>query len=146
MTAITHTRSGALRLTLQPISAPVVFLLFTISPFLILLPFSSLSPSCHTSEKKKRNWQHRREIDVMKNNWDISMSHLLCGFGHPRSPQRGSGLSVAIGGILQISQQLSEGYRPSASPTSLPHKLTPPGTSSTPSFGPNSVSVTLDFL
>lgn len=55
-----------------------------------------------------KNWRHRREIDVMKNNCDISMSHLLCRYGHPLSPQRGSRLSVAIGGILQISQQLSE--------------------------------------
>lgn len=35
-------------------------------------------------------------------------AHLLCRYGLPRSPQHGSRLSVAIGGILQISQQLSE--------------------------------------
>jgi len=71
-------------------------------PFFLL---SLFPPHLVTFQK---NWQHRREIDVMKNNWDISMSHLLCCYGHPLSPQHGSGLSVAIEGILQISQQLSE--------------------------------------
>lgn len=74
-------------------------------PFFPIFSLSSLSPSCHIFLK---NWRHRREIDVMKNNWGISMSHLLCHYGHPRSPQHGSRLSVAIGAILQISQQLSE--------------------------------------
>ncbi len=99
----------ALRLTLPAscISELVVFFLFAISviplpPLLFLFP-----PRLHLVTFLK-NWRHRREIDVMKNNWDISMSHLLCRYGHPLSPQRGSRLSVAIGGILQISQQLSE--------------------------------------
>lgn len=100
----------ALRLTLPVlcISKLIVFFLFTLFIpcsdffFFFLLPVSILSHFW------KKNWWHRREIDVMKNNWDISMSHLLCRYGHPLSSQQGSGLSVAIEGILQISQQLCE--------------------------------------
>lgn len=107
-------RASRLTLPASCTSRLVVFFLLSISFihfFFSPLPsFSSLSPSCHISAKKKKkeNWRHRREIDVMKNNWDISMSHLLCRYGRPLSPQRGSALSVAIGGVLQISQQLSE--------------------------------------
>lgn len=82
-------------------------------PQYLLYPFFPISlffspPPCLHLVTFLKNWRQRREIDVMKNNWDISMCHLLWRYGHPLSPQRASRLSVAIGGILQISQQLSE--------------------------------------
>ena len=104
--------------------------------FIPPFPLSLFSPPRLHLVTFLKNWQHRREIDVMKNNWDISMSHLLCRYGHPLSTQRGSRLSVAIGGILQISQQLSEvTSQVHRWPHSLP-SFTPPGTSSTPKFDP----------
>lgn len=110
-------RASRLTLPASCTSRLVVFFLLSISfihffflpTSFVFLPVSILSHFCKKKRKKKKeNWRHRREIDVMKNNWDISMSHLLCRYGRPLSPQRGSALSVAIGGVLQISQQLSE--------------------------------------
>lgn len=105
-------RASRLTLPASCTSRLVVFFLLSISFIHFFSPhFLRFPPCLHLVtilQKKKENWRHRREIDVMKNNWDISMSHLLCRYGHPLSPQRGSALSVAIGGVLQISQQLSE--------------------------------------
>lgn len=70
--------------------------------------FSSLlfPPSCHISEKSgstgvKLMWWKTTGISL----WAICFA-LMATLS--RSPQRGSRLSVAIGGVLQISQQLSE--------------------------------------
>lgn len=106
---------------------PALFFLLLFHPCLHLVTFL-------------KNWQQRREIDVMKNNWDISMSHLLCRYGHPLSPQRGSRLSVAIEGILQISQQLSE---VTSQMHGWPRSL--PSIALLPALCPNFVSLMLGF-
>lgn len=113
---------------------PVPF--FPLPAFFFLLLFHA----CLHLVTFLKNWQQRREIDVMKNNWDISMSHLLCRYGHPLSPQRGSRLSVVIEGILQISQQLSE---VTSQMHGWPRSL--PSIALLPALCPNFVSLMLGF-
>lgn len=73
-----------------PLHYPPFFLLF---PFPLRLHLVTFLKNCGTGVKLM--WWKTTGVSL----WAIC---------HPLSPQRGSRLSVAIGGILQISQQLSE--------------------------------------